>query len=112
MIISPIPISISKNKFKQSINFQKKESLANKLFFNFALIKPNKDNENNFSTSKEKSKEENSNEYLKANDFNSLKKNLEVIKIEIEMRNKMLKDNKINIDKLTKDLEELNIIKN
>ena len=110
LIISPIPISINKNKLKKTINNQKKESLSNKLFFNLQINKPNKGYINDYSL-REKSKEENSTESLKGNDYNNLKKNLEVIKIEIQMRNKMIKDNKINIEKLMKNLEELNIMK-
>ena len=111
LIISPIPISINKNKFKKSINNQKKESLSNNLFFNLKINRQNKGYANNYSV-REKSKEENSTESLKGNDYNKLKKKLGVIKIEIEMRNKMIKDNKINIEKLMKNLEELNMMKN
>ena len=94
------------------MNFQKKESMANKLFFNFSLTKGKKVKSNNISASNEKSKDENSYELLKQNDYNNLKKKFEMLKIEIDMVNKMQKDNKINIDKLMKDLDELNSIKN
>ena len=52
-IISPIPISISKKKYQNSVNFRKKESIADKLFFSFFKNKSNKTNLNNFSMSKE-----------------------------------------------------------
>ena len=110
-IISPIPISISKKKYQNSVNFRKKESIADKLFFSFFKNKSNKTNLNNFSMSKEKSKKDNSNEFINQNDNNNLKKKCEIIKIEIDMVNKMLNDNKKNIENLMKELNNLNLIK-
>ena len=111
MIISPIPISINKKQY-HSINFPKKQSLCNKIFFNFSLNKPKNTKLNiDNSISREKSKEEYSYEIKKQNDLNNLKKNIEVIKIEIDMINKMIKDNQNNIKKLTKTLDDINLIK-
>ena len=105
--VSSIPICINKKKFQNSMYIQKKMK-SNKLFFNFSL---NKSNTNKSSLSKEKSVDF-SNDLLKTNDLNTLKKNMEVLKIEIDMINKMFKDNKNNIDNLMKKMEELNATKN
>lgn len=106
--VSSIPICINKKKFQNSMYIQKKMK-SNKLFFNFSL---NKSNTNKSSLSKEKSVDDFSNDFLKTNDLNTLKKNMEVLKIEIDMINKMFKDNKNNIDNLMKKMEELNATKN
>lgn len=106
--VSSIPICINKKKFQNSMYIQKKMK-SNKLFFNFSL---NKSNTNKSSLSKEKSVDDFSNDLLKTNDLNTLKKNMEVLKIEIDMINKMFKDNKNNIDNLMKKMEELNATKN
>ena len=106
--VSSIPICINKKKLQNSIQMKKKV-IANKLFFNFSL---NKSSTNKSSLSREKSVDENSNDLLKTNDLNALKKKMEVLKIEIDMINKMFKDNKNNIDNLMKKLEELNTTKN
>ena len=106
--VSSIPICINKKKLQNSIQMQKNVK-ANKLFFNFSL---NKSSTNKSSLSKEKSVDDYSNDILKTNDLNTLKKNMEVLKIEINMINKMLKDNKNNINNLIKKLEELNATKN
>jgi len=105
--VSSIPICINKKKFQNSMYIQKKMK-SNKLFFNFSL---NKSNTNKSSLSKEKSVDF-SNDLLKTNDLNTLKKNMEVLKIEIDMINKMFKDKKNNIDNLMKKMEELNATKN
>ena len=106
--VSSIPICINKKKLQNSMQMKKKV-IANKLFFNFSL---NKSNTNKSSLSKEKSVDDYSNDLLKTNDLNILKKNMEVLKIEINMINKMLKDNKKNINNLIKKLKELNATKN
>jgi len=106
--VSSIPICINKKKFQNSMYIQKKMK-SNKLFFNFSL---NKSNTNKSSLSKEKSVDDFSNDLLKTNDLNTLKKNMEVLKIEIDMINKMFKDKKNNIDNLMKKMEELNATKN
>ena len=106
--VSSIPICINKKKLQNSMHIQKKAK-PNKLFFNFSL---NKSSTNKSSLSREKSVDENSNDLLKTNDLNALKKKMEVLKIEIDMINKMFKDNKNNIDNLMKKLEELNTTKN
>lgn len=105
--VSSIPICINKKKFQNSMYIQKKMK-SNKLFFNFSL---NKSNTNKSSLSKEKSVDF-SNDLLKTNDLNTLKKNMEVLKIEIDMINKMFKDKKNNIDNLMKKMEELKTTKN
>ena len=106
--VSSIPICINKKKLQNSMHMQKKV-IANKLFFNFSL---NKSSTNKSSLSKEKSVDDYSNDLLKTNDLNTLKKNMEVLKIEINMINKMLKDNKNNINNLINKLKELNATKN
>ena len=106
--VSSIPICINKKKLQNSMHIQKKV-IANKLFFNFSL---NKSSINKSSLSKEKSVDDYSSDLLKTNDLNALKKNMEMLKIEIDMTNKMLKDNRNNIDNLMKKLEELNATKN
>ena len=106
--VSSIPICINKKKLQNSMFIQKKMK-SNKLFFNFSL---NKSSTNKSSLSKEKSVDDFSNDLLKTNDLNTLKKNMEVLKIEIDMINKMFKDNKHNIDNLMKKMEELNATKN
>lgn len=105
---SSIPICINKKKLQNSMLMQK-NVIANKLFFNFSL---NKSSTNKNSVSKEKSVDDYSNDLLKTNDLNILKKNMELLKIEIEITYKMFKDNKNNIDNLMKKLEELNLSKN
>ena len=106
--VSSIQLCINKKKFQNSMYIQKKMK-SNKLFFNFSL---NKSNTNKSSLSKEKSVDDFPNDLLKTNDLNTLKKNMEVLKIEIDMINKMFKDNKNNIDNLMKKMEELNATKN
>jgi hypothetical protein len=86
-----------------------KKVIGNKLFFHFSL---NKSITNKSSLSKEKSADDYSNDLLKNNDLNALKKNINVLKIEIDMINKTFKDNKKNIENLMKKLEELNITRN
>ena len=68
--VSSIPICINKKKLQNSIQMKKKV-IANKLFFNFSL---NKSSTNKSSLSREKSVDENSNDLLKTNDLNALKK--------------------------------------
>ena len=109
MTTSPIPSGVDKRRFKKSINIVKQESNSNKLFYNLSL---NKTNINNTSISKEKNKDENYNDLLKQNDVTTLKKNIQIIKIEIEMVNKMIKDNYKNIELLMENLNDLNIEKN
>ncbi len=109
MTSSPIPSGVDKRRFKKSINIPKKESSSNKLFYNLSL---NKTNINDTSISKEKNKNENYNDLLKQNDMITLKKNIQIIKIEIEMVNKMIKDYYKNIELLMENLNDLNIEKN
>ena len=108
--IISIPISINKKRNKNSINIPKKDLFnKNKLFFDFSL---NKRDKNNWSTKKEKSNDDFSNELLKSNDLNNLKKNREFVKIELDMINKMFKDNKNYINNLMKKIDLLRETKN
>ena len=105
--ISLIPIDFRKKKFNQKlINFTKNNSFnKNKIFFDYSL------NKNNHSNSKDKKIDKFSNEIVKSNDLILLKKNIEIIKNEIDNINKMLKDNKYNSENLIKNLKDLNIMK-
>ena len=106
IMISPIPTNNIKNKKKKSINILGKESLSHKIFYDYSK---NKTSTNNSSVSKEKSnKNYNNNEVLKQKDCSSLKKNIQMIKIEIDMINKMIKDNNKNLELLMEELKDLN----
>ena len=106
MLISPIPSHSSKKKFKKSTNVIRQQSNSNKFFYDIPLYKTSM---NNSSVSKEKNNtSENCNELLKQNDFSSHKKKIQIIKIEIDMTNKMIKDNNKNLELLKDDLKDLN----
>ena len=112
MIISQMPISYNKKQHNNSINLKKPASFSSKLFFNFALNPKKKAYKKTISLNKGKSKEEYSNDYSNIKENNNIKKNAQVITIEIDMINKMINDNNNNIEQLIKSSDDLNIQKN
>ena len=104
LLISPKPISVSIRRNINNINTRKKETKKSKnIFHNILYDKENENTLKNENINKNKIKK-----FLDTNDYNILKKNLEVVKFELNILNKKIKNNKISLEQLMKNLSELN----
>ena len=109
LIISPRPIIVNKGKkFINYMNTRKKISQSKTILHNILFTK---ENDKNFSLEKKSYNISKFRKLLDSNNYNLLKKNLEVVIFELNALNKTIKENKNNIDKLTINLPELNNIK-
>ena len=109
LIISPRPIIVNKGKkFINYMNTRKKNSQSKIILHNILFTK---ENDKNFSLEKKSYNISKFRKLLDSNNYNLLKKNLEVVIFELNALNKTIKEYKNNIDKLTTNLSELNNIK-
>lgn len=95
-------------KYKNYIYISKKEPICKSIFKN---LLSKKENNNDYSLNVETNKKIKMNKLFDTNDINVLKKNLDIINIELNMLDKMNKDNSKNLDKLFKNLADLHSIK-
>ena len=95
-------------KYKNYIYISKKEPICKSIFKN---LLSKKENNNDYSLNVETNKKIKMNKFIDTNDINVLKKNLDIINIELNMLDKMNKDNSKNLDKLFKNLADLHSIK-
>ena len=100
------PIIVNVRKRNNSINTRKKKSKSKNIFNN--ILSSNNEQENysalkdkRYNTSKIK-------KILDTNDYNTLKKNLEIIKFELNKLNQKITNNKNTLEKLIKKLSKLN----
>lgn len=103
------PLKVNKNK---KLNYSKGK--RKKLFCKNIIhdLLSNKENSINFSVNDESYNHINLENLLESNNYDIFKKNLEVIKYELNLINKRIEENKNDLDKLNKNLSELNDIKN
>jgi len=103
------PLKVNKNK---KLNYSKGK--RKKLFCKNIIhdLLSNKENSINFSVDDESYNHINLENLLESNNYDIFKKNLEVIKYELNLINKRIEENKNDLDKLNKNLSELNDIKN
>ena len=102
LVISQNPIIVNKMKKNNSINSKKKKSKSKNIFQSF-----NEDENYSMINAKKYNKSE-IKKLIDTNDYITLKKNFEMIKFELNKLNKKIKDNKNSLDKLIKNLSELN----
>ena len=102
LVISQNPIIVNKMKKNNSINFKKKKSKSKNIFQSF------NEDENYSKINAKKYNKSEIKKLLDTNDYTTLKKNQEMIKFELNKLNKKIKDNKNSLDKLIKNLSELN----
>ena len=102
LVISQNPIIVNKMKKNNSINSKKKKSKSKNIFQSF------NEDENYSKINAKKYNKSEIKKLLDTNDYTTLKKNQEMIKFELNKLNKKIKDNKNSLDKLIKNLSELN----
>ena len=103
------PLKVNKNK-KLNYSKGKRKKLFCKNIIHDLLA--NKENSINFSVNDESYNQINLGNLFESNNYDIYKKNLEVIEYELNMVNKRIEENKNDLDKLNKNLSELNDIKN
>ena len=104
------PIIVNIRERNNSINTRKKKSKS-KIIFN-SILSSNNSQENYSTLSDKRYKNNKIEKILDSIDYNTLKKNLEMIKFEINKLNQKITNNKNNLDKLIKKLSELNSSEN
>ena len=106
LLISPKLISVSIRTNVNNINVRRKERKKSKNIFHNMLS--NEDNKNYYTLNNENYNKNNLKKFLDTNDYNTLKKNLEVVKFELNILNKKINNNKISLEKLMKNLSDIN----
>ena len=104
------PIIVNKMERNNSLNTRKKKSKSKNIFNSF--ISSNNEQENYSTLNDKRYNKSKIKKLLDTNDYNTLKKNLEIIKFEINKLNQKIMNNKKTLEKLIKKLSGLNSTEN
>ena len=103
-------IIVNKRKRNNSINIRKKKSKSKNIFNSILLT--NNEQENSSTLNSKRHNKSKIKKILDTNDYNTLKKNLELIKFELNKLNTKITNNKKTLEKLIKKSSELNSAEN